>query len=104
MKIGWPLATKSALLTLLMAAGPMAAAQTGRPWVDPPGEGAAAPAQAPEPQAPEPVRPVPAAPPQATETSRPKFNRRPTTISPRIITSSIWRRIRMGTVGWEGVA
>jgi hypothetical protein len=64
MKIGWPLATKSALLTLLMAAGPMAAAQTGRPWVDPPGEGAAAPAQAPEPQAPEPVRPVPAAPPQ----------------------------------------
>jgi hypothetical protein len=65
MKIGWPLATKSALLTLLMAAGPMAAAQTGRPWVDPPGEGAAAPSQAPEPQAPEPVRPAPAAPSQA---------------------------------------
>jgi hypothetical protein len=65
MKIGWPLATKSALLTLLMAAGPMAAAQTGRPWVDPPGEGAAAPSQAPAPQAPEPVRPDPAAPPQA---------------------------------------
>ena len=65
MKIGWPLATKSALLTLLMAVGPMAAAQTGRPWVDPPGEGAATPSQAPAPQAPEPVRPAPAAPPQA---------------------------------------
>ena len=31
MQIGWPLATKSALLTLLMAVGSMAAAQTGRP-------------------------------------------------------------------------
>jgi hypothetical protein len=77
MQIGWPLATKSALLTLMMAVGPMAAAQTGRPWVDPPGEGATAPSQTPaqapaqvperlpEPQAPEPVSPAPAAPPQA---------------------------------------
>lgn len=65
MKTGWSLATQSALLTLLMAVGPMAAAQTGRPWVDPPGGSPATPSPAPEPQAPEPVRPAPAAPPQA---------------------------------------
>ncbi|MEE1656034.1 hypothetical protein VB618_07485 [Microvirga sp. CF3062] len=66
MKIGWPLVTKSALLTLLMAVGPMAAAQTGRPWVDPPAGGATAPSPAPQPPAPEPVRPAPpAASPQA---------------------------------------
>ncbi|MBD2747357.1 hypothetical protein IC232_11705 [Microvirga sp. BT688] len=65
MKTGWPLATKSALVTLLMAVGSMAAAQTGRPWVDPPAGGQAAPSPAPEPQAPEPVRPAPAAPQQA---------------------------------------
>jgi hypothetical protein len=62
MQIGWPLATKSALLTLMMAVGPMAAAQTGRPWVDPPAGVEPAPSQAPEP-----VRPAPpaASPPQA---------------------------------------
>src|SRR5829696_5563105 len=65
MQIAWSLATKSALLTLLMAMGSMAAAQTGRPWVDPPGVGSTAPSRAPEPQAPEAVRPAPAAPPQA---------------------------------------
>jgi len=65
MKTGWPLATQSALLTLLMAVSSMAAAQTGRPWVDPPAGGTTAPSPAPEPQAPEPVRPAPAAPPQA---------------------------------------
>ncbi|WP_201859266.1 hypothetical protein [Microvirga soli] len=71
MKIGSPLATKSALLTLLMAIGPMAAAQTGRPWVDPPGAGSTVPSQAPEPQAPEPGRSAPAAPPQATSAPPP---------------------------------
>ena len=65
MQTGWPLATKSALLTLLMAMGPMAAAQTGRPWVDPPGGDSTVPSPAPQTQAPEPVRPAPAAPPQA---------------------------------------
>ena len=62
MKTGWTLATKSALLTLLMAAGPMAAAQTGRPWIDPPGEGATVPSQAPDAASPAPPA---AAPPQA---------------------------------------
>ncbi|MFC1457575.1 hypothetical protein ACETIH_12770 [Microvirga arabica] len=86
MQTGWPLATKSALLTLLMAVGSMAAAQTGRPWVDPPGEGATAPSQAPEPQAPEPVRPAPpaaapqaASPPAATPAGPPAQTAQPQT-------------------------
>ena len=71
MQIGWPLVTKSALLTALMAVGSMATAQTGRPWVDPPAGGATAPSQAPQPPAPqppasEPARPaLPVASPQA---------------------------------------
>jgi len=82
MQIGWPLATKSALLTLLMAVGPMATAQTARPWVDPPGEGAAAPSQAPEPVSPAPpaasppqaASPAPATPPaQAAQPQTPIF-------------------------------
>ena len=70
MQIGWPLATKSALLTLLMAVGSMAAAQTGRPWVDPPGEGATAPSQSPEPVRPAPPTAAPqaASPPPAPAT------------------------------------
>ena len=36
MKIGRSLTSKTALLTLLMAVAPMAAAQPGRSWVDPP--------------------------------------------------------------------
>jgi len=66
MQIGRPLATKSALLTLLMAISPMAAAQTGRSWVDPPAEGTTAPSPAPS-QTPDIVSPPPpaATPPQA---------------------------------------
>jgi hypothetical protein len=44
-----------------MAAAPMAAAQTGRAWVDPPAEGGAAPSQAPKPQNETPVSPPPQA-------------------------------------------
>jgi len=51
MKIGWPLALNTAVLTLLTAAAPMAAAQTGRAWIDPPAEGSAASPPSPRPQA-----------------------------------------------------
>ena len=61
MKIGRSLIPKTILLTLLTAAAPMAAAQTGRAWVDPPAEGATAPSQAPAPQKPEPAGPPPQA-------------------------------------------
>ena len=79
MQIGWPLATKSALLTLLMAVSSMAAAQTGRPWVDPPGEGATAPSQAPDAVRPAPpaaspqaVSPSPAPPAQPAQSAQPQ--------------------------------
>jgi hypothetical protein len=58
MQIDWPLAAKPALLTLLMVVSPMAAAQTARPWVDPPTDGATPPSPAPS-QAPEIVSPAP---------------------------------------------
>lgn len=61
MKIGRSLIAKTILLTLLTAAAPMAAAQTGRAWVDPPAEGATAPSQPPAPQKPEPAGPPPQA-------------------------------------------
>jgi hypothetical protein len=65
MTISWPLASRTAFLTLLMAVGPMAAAQTGKAWVDPPAEGGAPP-QAAEPTKQPPPAPVePAPPPQA---------------------------------------
>jgi hypothetical protein len=60
MQIGRSLTSIAALLTL-MAAAPMAAAQTGRAWVDPPAEGGAAPSQAPKPQNETPVSPPPQA-------------------------------------------
>ncbi|MBJ6125186.1 hypothetical protein [Microvirga splendida] len=85
MQIGWPLATKSALLTLLMAAGSVAvgsvaAAQTGRPWVDPPAEGTTSPSPAPETvrpappaaAAPEVASPPPAATPAPPQTAQPQ--------------------------------
>ncbi|QRM29359.1 hypothetical protein [Microvirga sp. VF16] len=62
MQIGRSLTSITALATLLMAAAPMAAAQTGRPWVDPPAETGTAPAQAPKPLNEAPASP----PPQAT--------------------------------------
>jgi hypothetical protein len=61
MQIGRSLIPKTILLTLLTAAAPMAAAQTGRTWVDPPAEGSAAPSQPPAPQRPEPAGPSPQA-------------------------------------------
>jgi hypothetical protein len=60
MQIGRSLISIATLLTL-MAAAPMAAAQTGRAWVDPPAEGGAAPSQAPKPQNETPVSPPPQA-------------------------------------------
>jgi len=60
MQIGRSLTSIATLLTL-MAAAPMAAAQTGRAWVDPPAEGGAAPSQAPKPQNETPVSPPPQA-------------------------------------------
>src|SRR4051812_50141170 len=61
MQIGRSLTSIATLLTL-MAAAPMAAAQTGRAWVDPPAEGGAAPSQAPKPQN-EPQNETPVSPP-----------------------------------------
>ncbi|MFL5026383.1 MAG: hypothetical protein ACJ8DB_07315 [Microvirga sp.] len=61
MQIGRSLTSIATLLTL-MAAAPMAAAQTGRAWVDPPSEGGAAPSQAPKPQN-EPQNETPVSPP-----------------------------------------
>ncbi|WP_262271128.1 hypothetical protein [Microvirga yunnanensis] len=65
MQIGRPLTSITALLALLTAAPPMAVAQTGRTWVDPPALGAASPPPSP-PASPAPATPLPAAPaPQA---------------------------------------
>jgi hypothetical protein len=61
MQIGRSLTSIATLLTL-MAAAPMAAAQTGRAWVDPPAEGGAAPSQAPKPKN-EPQNGTPVSPP-----------------------------------------
>jgi hypothetical protein len=58
--------SKTVLLTLLMAIGPMAAAQTGRAWVDPPAESPAAPVPKAQPQRPAPAPPQAAAPPPAS--------------------------------------
>jgi hypothetical protein len=63
MQIGRSPTSLTALLTLLMAAAPMAAAQTGRAWVDPPAEGGAAPSGAAPSQAPKPQDQTPTAPP-----------------------------------------
>jgi hypothetical protein len=60
MQIGRSLTSIAALLTL-MAAAPMAAAQTGRAWVDPPAASGAAPSPAPKPQNETPVSPPPQA-------------------------------------------
>jgi hypothetical protein len=60
MQIGRSLTSIAALLTL-MAAAPMAAAQTGRTWVDPPAASGAAPSPAPKPQNETPVSPPPQA-------------------------------------------
>lgn len=61
MQIGQSRIPKTILLTLLTAAAPMAAAQTGRVWVDPPAAGEAAPSQAPTPRKQEPADPPPQA-------------------------------------------
>ncbi|WP_173946371.1 hypothetical protein [Microvirga terrae] len=70
MKIGRPLTSITALLALLTAAAPMAAAQTGRTWVDPPAEGTASPPPSP-PASPAPAAPVPAAPAPAPQAATP---------------------------------
>ena len=70
MKIGWLLASRTALLTLLMAAGPMAAAQSGRSWVDPPADGATATPPSPA-QASEAPKPAPASPPPQAAAAAP---------------------------------
>ena len=79
MQIGPSLTSITALLTLLMAAAPMAAAQTGRAWVDPPAAGAATPSHAPKPQNQTPASPLPQAATPApapatppTQTARPE--------------------------------
>jgi hypothetical protein len=69
MQIGRSLISKTALLTLLMSVGPMAAAQTGKAWVDPPAETGAAP-QATAPASPSP--PVPAQPDPAPQAVAPE--------------------------------
>ncbi|EIM26977.1 hypothetical protein MicloDRAFT_00035300 [Microvirga lotononidis] len=64
MQIGRSLTSITALLTLTAAVSPMAAAQTGRTWVDPPAQVGPAPTPAPAPQAPQPESPpAQAAPP-----------------------------------------
>ena len=77
MKIGQSLTSITALLTLLMAVAPMAAAQPGRSWVDPPAESAPAPAPNAAPQTPAPAPPPPqaASPPPAS----PQQNAQPQT-------------------------
>lgn len=61
MQIGRSLTSITALLTLTAAVSSMAAAQTGRSWVDPPARIEPAPSQAPAPQAPPPESPPPQA-------------------------------------------
>ncbi|WP_201831337.1 hypothetical protein [Microvirga zambiensis] len=56
------------LLILTMASGPMAAAQNGRAWVDPPAEAPAASSQPAQPAAPPKPAPVPPPPQAATPT------------------------------------
>ncbi len=68
MQIGRSLTSITALLTLAAAVSPMAAAQTGRTWVDPPAQTGPAPSPAPAPQAPPPESPPPQA---ATPTPAP---------------------------------
>jgi len=85
MQFGRSLTSRIALLTLLMASGPMAAAQSGRTWVDPPTEApAAAPAEPPKP-APAPPPPQAASPtaPDPSQTAQPRTPAAPPAVAER---------------------
>ncbi len=68
MQFGRSLTSRMTLLILTMASGPMAAAQNGRAWVDPPAEAPAASSQPAQPAAPPKPAPVPPPPQAATPT------------------------------------